>query len=75
MKPGAYAHKYGLWIAATTQAGRKIDEDFPGGGYLFAPGGERVFVTKNFEPGAVYIEFDLENGTYRDIAGVSPPIP
>ena len=74
-KLGRYASKHGLWIAVATQAGRTIDEDFPGGGYLFAPGGERVYATKNFEPGAAYIEIDLENGTCRDMAGISPPIP
>jgi hypothetical protein len=25
-----------------TQAGRTVDEDFPGGGYIFSPTGERV---------------------------------
>ena len=75
MKLGGYAREHGLWIAVATQAGRTLDEDFPGGGYLFAPGGERVFATKNFKPGAVYLEVDLENGTCRDIVEISPPIP
>jgi hypothetical protein len=29
----AYARDYGLWIAVATQAGRTVDEDFPGGEY------------------------------------------
>jgi predicted amidohydrolase len=74
-KLGGYACKHGLWVAVATQAGRTVDEDFPGGGYLFAPGGERVFATKDFSPGAAYLEIDLENKTCREIAAVSPPIP
>jgi predicted amidohydrolase len=62
-----YAKKYGIWIAVATAAGRTIDEDFPGGGYLFAPGGERVFATKDWEPGEVYLEIDLNNKLAREI--------
>ena len=51
-----YARKYGLWIGVATQAGRTIDEDFPGGGYLFAPTGERVAATMNHLPGALFLE-------------------
>ena len=54
----AYARKYGLWIAVATQAGRTIDEDFPGGGYLFAPDGQRLYATPDESPGAVYLAVD-----------------
>jgi predicted amidohydrolase len=55
---GAYAREHGLWIAVATQAGRTVDEDFPGGGYLFAPNGERVAATADWAPGALYVVFD-----------------
>ena len=55
-----YAQKYGLWIGVATQAGRTIDEDFPGGGYLFAPGGERLYTTAGWLPGAAYLALDFE---------------
>jgi predicted amidohydrolase len=55
-----YAKEYGYWIAVATQAGRTIDEDFPGGGYLFAPGGRRAYATPDWSPGAVYLQIDLE---------------
>jgi predicted amidohydrolase len=57
---GRYAKKYGLWIAVATQAGRTLDEDFPGGGYVFAPGGRRVFATTDWEPCAVYLAIDSD---------------
>jgi predicted amidohydrolase len=53
-----YAREYGLWIGVATQAGRTVDEDFPGGGYVFVPGGERVYATADYTPGAVYLELD-----------------
>jgi predicted amidohydrolase len=49
-----YAQAHGLWIAVATQAGRTIDEDFPGGGYVFAPNGQRVHATRDWSPGAEY---------------------
>ena len=55
-----YAEEYGYWIAVATQAGRTIDEDFPGGGYLFAPGGQRLYATPDWSPGAVYLQINLE---------------
>jgi predicted amidohydrolase len=63
----SYARRYGLWIGAATQAGRTRDEDFPGGGYLFAPGGELVFATPDWQPGEAYLEFDLESGAVRSL--------
>jgi len=58
---GRYAREYGLWIAVATQAGRTVDEDFPGGGYVFAPGGERVYATSDWRPGGLYVTVDLES--------------
>jgi predicted amidohydrolase len=55
-----YAEEYGYWIAVATQAGRTVDEDFPGGGYLFAPGGRRAYATPDWSPGAVHLQIDLE---------------
>lgn len=57
-----YAREYGIWVAVATQAGRTVDEDFPGGGYVFAPGGERVYATRDWTPGAVYLGIDFETG-------------
>lgn len=57
--PG-YAKKYGIWIAVATQAGRTVDEDFPGGGYVFSPDGNRVYTTPDWLPGAAYIKLDFE---------------
>jgi len=57
-----YAQAYGLWVGVATQAGRTVDEDFPGGGYIFAPTGERVYATADWLPGAVYAELDWETG-------------
>lgn len=38
-KLGKYARENGVFIAVATQASRTVDEDFPGGGYLFGPDG------------------------------------
>lgn len=56
-----YAKRYNLWVAVATQAGRTIDEDFPGGGYLFAPDGSCLYSTPDWLPGTAYLEIDLEN--------------
>ncbi len=62
-----YARKYGLWIGVATQAGRTVDEDFPGGGYVFAPSGERVYATRDGRPGVVYLELDLQTGQVKQL--------
>jgi predicted amidohydrolase len=62
-----YTRNHGIWIAVATAAGRTIDEDFPGGGYVFAPDGRRVYATKDWNPGEVYLEIDLENGRVKEI--------
>jgi predicted amidohydrolase len=58
----AYARDFGIWIVVATQAGRTVDEDFPGGGFVFAPSGERVFATPDGAPGALYLEIDRAAG-------------
>lgn len=63
-----YARDLGLWVLVATQAGRTVDEDFPGGAYVFAPGGERLFATPDWQPGMVFLEIDLEAGTVRELA-------
>ncbi|NKB69697.1 MAG: carbon-nitrogen hydrolase family protein [Candidatus Latescibacteria bacterium] len=62
-----YARQYGIWIGVATQAGRTIDEDFPGGAFVFAPDGERVFATPDWREGAVYLDIDLESGRVMPI--------
>lgn len=64
---GGYACQHRVWIGAATQAGRTVDEDFPGGGYLFNPKGERVYTTNDWSAGEVYLEVDLERGDVRDL--------
>ncbi len=65
VKLGGLARDLGLWIAVATQAGRTIDEDFPGGGYVFAPDGSRPIATTDWRPGILYVELDTETGTTR----------
>jgi len=62
-----YAAKYKYWIAVATQAGRTIDEDFPGGGYVFAPDGPCLYATPDGSPGAVYLLLDLNHYTVTEI--------
>jgi predicted amidohydrolase len=59
---GGYARDNGLWIAVATQAGRTLDEDFPGGGYVFAPNGKRLAATADWSPGALYVTIDFVTG-------------
>ncbi|HEX2911663.1 MAG TPA: carbon-nitrogen hydrolase family protein [Chloroflexia bacterium] len=58
-KIGRYARENGVYIGIATQAGRTIDEDFPGGGYLFAPNGECIAATPNWSPGVLYADLSL----------------
>jgi predicted amidohydrolase len=62
-----YAQKYGLWVGVATQAGRTVDEDFPGGGYVFSPTGERIYATADYLPGALYLELDVENNIVTNL--------
>jgi predicted amidohydrolase len=60
-----YARDTRMWIAVATQAGRTVDEDFPGGGYVFAPDGRRLYATPDWSPGASYVEIGLETQRVR----------
>jgi predicted amidohydrolase len=64
-----YAREYGIWVAVATQAGRTMDEDFPGGGYVFAPDGRRLFATPDWSVGAVYLEIDFEARCVEELSG------
>ena len=64
---GGYAREHSCWIGVATQAGRTVDEDFPGGGFLFNPAGERVYTTEDWSPGTAYLEIDFAAGTAREI--------
>ena len=55
-KLGACARKYGLHIAVATQAGRTVDEDFPGGGYLFDDRGDLVAQTTDGSEGMLVVD-------------------
>ncbi len=57
---GQYARDNGVYIAVATQAGRTIDEDFPGGGYLFAPDGSCISATPDWSEGVLYASVRLE---------------
>lgn len=57
---GRYAKQQGIWIAVATQAGRTVDEDFPGGGYVFAPSGRCLYATPDWRPCLAVITLALE---------------
>ncbi|UCD08662.1 MAG: hypothetical protein JSU79_09915 [Dehalococcoidales bacterium] len=63
-----YSKKYGIWIAVATQAGSTSDEDFPGGGYLFDPSGERVYSTKDWNPCVSYLKIDLDSQEVTELS-------
>lgn len=58
-KLGTYARTYKIYIAVATQAGRTIDEDFPGGGYVFNPSGETIYSTPDWKDGILYADIDV----------------
>jgi predicted amidohydrolase len=55
-KLGGYARAHGMTIAVATQAGRTVDEDFPGGGYVFGPDGRCLAESAGWSPGVHYAE-------------------
>lgn len=53
-KLGKYAKDNEIYIAVSTQAGRTVDEDFPGGGYVFSKDGECIAESKDWHEGILY---------------------
>jgi len=43
-----YAREYGLYIAVATQTGATMDEDFPGGSFVFGPEGECLLASPDW---------------------------
>jgi predicted amidohydrolase len=59
-KLGHYARDNSIIIAVATQAGRTIDEDFPGGGYVFGPDGTCLSSTSGWSEGVLYAELLID---------------
>lgn len=59
-KLGQYARDHRVYIAVATQAGRTIDEDFPGGGYVFGPDGACLYETPDWSEGVLYATLPLD---------------
>lgn len=59
-KLGHYAQVNSIFIAVATQAGRTIDEDFPGGGYVFSPDGTCLASTADWSEGILYVELPFD---------------
>src|SRR5262249_45147603 len=53
MKLGRYARANGIFIAVATQAGRTMNEDFPGGGYLFGSDGRLLAASEDWSEGVL----------------------
>ena len=62
-----YTQEHQYWTATATQAGRTVDEDFPGGAYVFSPDGRRVFATPGGKSGGIYLEVDLHTGSVVEL--------
>jgi predicted amidohydrolase len=58
-KLGKYAGEQRIHIAVSTQAGRTIDEDFPGGGYLFDDKGGLVVESDDWSEGVLYADIEV----------------
>ena len=50
---GVHSGNLGIWTASTSQAGRTVDEDFPGGGYIFNNHGQLVAETSDWSEGMI----------------------
>lgn len=49
-----FAKENSVYVAVATSSGRAQDEDFPGGGYVFNPKGERIAESKDGSEGVLY---------------------
>ena len=59
-KLATYARDNHVTIAVATQAGRTADEDFPGGGYVFAPDGSCAHATPDWRENVLYATLHLD---------------
>jgi (R)-amidase len=54
-----YAQDNHLWIAVATQTGSTVDEDFPGGSFIFSPTGECMAATDDWSEALLMHEIEL----------------
>jgi predicted amidohydrolase len=54
-----FAYAGNICVAVATQAGRTVDEDFPGGGYVFNSAGELIAATPDWSEGILYAQVDI----------------
>ena len=62
---GGYARDLGIHIGVATQAGRTLDEDFPGGGYLFGPDGACIAESTDWSEGMLVVNVPVAPGARR----------
>jgi (R)-amidase len=60
-KLGKYAHDNRMFVAVATQAGRTVDEDFPGGGYIFGPDGTCIAATDDWSEQVLYATLTIDS--------------
>jgi predicted amidohydrolase len=54
-----YAREYGLYIAVATQTGATVDEDFPGGSFIFGPDGECLAASPDYREMMLVHDIDV----------------
>lgn len=54
-----YAREHNLYIAVATQTGQTVDEDFPGGSYVFGPDGEYLAASPNYDEMLLVCELNI----------------
>lgn len=55
-----YARDNGLYIAVATQTGSTVDEDFPGGSFVFGPDGTCLASTPDYREALLVHELEIE---------------
>jgi predicted amidohydrolase len=56
-----YAREHGIPIAVATQCGATVDEDFPGGSFVFDASGECVAFTPDYREALVVHDIEIED--------------
>jgi predicted amidohydrolase len=54
-----YAREHGLYIAVATQTGSTVDEDFPGGSFVFGPEGECLLASPDWAEMLLVCNLDI----------------